>query len=176
MTYENRPTHSIRPGLRSRLAASRPPTRDWLFGALLWGTAIAVSILLPHYGENRLPESHRDLVLALYFAGAALGWLSALPLVRFFSHGQAAETRFAAAFLLLGIGTAGFTALLFALHYRLFYSQWHEPFGTMIWLFQFVFTSAAAVYQFAVLGIRHYLPFGLIALLAVSILHARRSR
>lgn len=45
-----------------------------------------------------------------------------------------------------------------------------EPFGTVIWFFQFAFTSASAVYQFAVLGVRHYLPFGLILLIAASIL------
>lgn len=163
-------------GFRARLAASRPPLWEWLVGALIWGLLIALSVGVSALVAHRLPTSHRAIVLALYFSGAVLGWLAALPLIRFASHARPPETRFAAAFLFLGAGTAAFTALLFALQYRQFYAQWHQPFGTMIWVFQFVFTSASAVYQFAVLGVRHYLPFGLILLIAASLLHARRSR
>lgn len=163
-------------GFRARLAASRPPLLEWLIGALVWGLLIALSVGVSALVAHRLPTSHRTIVLALYFSGAVLGWLAALPLIRFASHARPPETRFAAAFLFLGAGTAAFTALLFALQYRQFYAQWHQPFGTMIWVFQFVFTSASAVYQFAVLGVRHYLPFGLILLIAASLLHARRSR
>lgn len=163
-------------GFRARLAVSRPPLGEWLIGAVLWGFLIALSVTFSAYGLHRLPASHKTIVLGLYFTGAALGWIAALPLIRFASHSRTQETRFAAAFLFLAGGTAAFTALLFALQYRHFYAQWHEPFGTRIWLFQFAFTSASAVYQFAVLGIRHYLPFGLILLIGASILHARRSR
>ena len=163
-------------GFRARLAASRPPVTEWLIGALVWGFLIALSVTFSAYGLHRLPGSHRAIVLALYFCGGALGWIVALPLMRFASLARPPETRFAAAFLFLGAGTAALTALLFALHYRQFYAQWHQPFGTVIWFFQFAFTSASAGYQFAVLGIRHYLPFGLILLIAASILHARRSR
>ena len=163
-------------GFRARLAASRPPLAEWLIGALLWGLLIALSVTFSAYGLHRLPGNHRAIVLGLYFTGAAFGWVAALPLIRFASHSRSQETRFAAAFLFLAGGTAACTAQLFALQYRHFYAQWHEPFGTRIWLFQFVFTSASAVYQFAVLGIRHYLPFGFILLVGASILHARRSR
>lgn len=172
--------HSSEPrpafGFRARLAASRPPVAEWLIGALLWGVLIALSVTFSAYGLHRLPGAHKTVVLALYFCGAALGWIAGLPLTRFASLGRPPETRFAAAFLFLAVSTVAFTALLFALQYRHFYAQWHEPFGTRIWLFQFVFTSASAVYQFAVLGIRHYLPFGLSLLIGASILHARRSR
>lgn len=170
------PTPQTASGFRARLAASRPPLGEWLIGAVLWGLLIALSVTFSAYGLHRLPGTHRAIVLGLYFTGAALGWIAALPLVRFASLARPPETRFAAAFLFLGAGTAALTALLFALHYRQFYAQWHQPFGTVIWFFQFAFTSASAVYQFAVLGIRHYLPFGLILLIGASILHARRSR
>lgn len=170
------PTPQPASGFRARLAASRPPLGEWLIGAVLWGLLIALSVTFSAYGLHRLPGTHRAIVLALYFTGAALGWIAALPLMRFASLARPPETRFAAAFLFLGAGTAALTALLFALHYRQFYAQWHQPFGTLIWFFQFAFTSASAVYQFAVLGIRHYLPFGLILLIGASILHARRSR
>ncbi|MBC7150061.1 MAG: hypothetical protein H5U22_11820 [Rhizobium sp.] len=172
----NSPDPQPAPGFRARLAASQPPLGEWLIGAVLWGLLIAFSVTFSAYGLHRLPGNHRAIVLGLYFTGAALGWIAALPLVRFASLARPPETRFAAAFLFLGAGTAVLTALLFALHYRQFYAQWHQPFGTVIWFFQFAFTSASAVYQFAVLGIRHYLPFGLILLIGASILHARRSR
>ena len=48
--------------------------------------------------------------------------------------------------------------------YRLFYARWHAPFGTRTWVYQFTFTSASAVYQFIVMGIRLYLPLGFAAL------------
>jgi hypothetical protein len=49
---------------------------------------------------------------------------------------------------------------MFSIIYRNFYAQWHgDPF-TRIWLFQLTFTSASALYQFAVLGLRLYLPLG----------------
>jgi len=163
-------------GFRARLAASRPPIAEWLIGALLWASLITLSVTFSAYGLHRLPSIHKTIVLGLYFCGAALAWLAALPLMRFASLARPPETRFAAAFLFLGTGTAVLTALLFALHYRQFYAQWHQPFGTRIWFFQFIFTFASAVYQFAVLGLRHYLPFGLILLIGASILHARRSR
>lgn len=124
---------------------------------------------------NRLPVARLDDLVLLYFSGGLLGWFLALPMIRFCGHARAAETRFAAAFLFLGLGTVLVTALLFATHYRLFYAQWHAPFGSRIWVHQFVFTSAGAVYQFAVLGLRLAFPLALVFLVAAS-LHLARAR
>ena len=63
-------------------------------------------------------------------------------------------------FLCLTVCTIAATAFLFAMDYRIFYARWHAPFGTLTWVYQFVFTSAGAVYQFVVMGIRLYLPVG----------------
>ena len=68
------------------------------------------------------------------------------------------------------------TAFLFALDYRVFYARWHAPTGSLIWMFQFAFTSASAVYQFGVLGSRLFLPLGLIWLPGASLYLARRMR
>lgn len=124
---------------------------------------------------DRVPQAHLAALTALYFGGGLLGWLVALPLARFRERGRAAETRFAAAFLFLGTATFMATAFLFAMQYRLFYAQWHAPVGTRIWLYQFVFTSAGAVYQFAVLGLRLAFPLALVFLVAAS-LHLARAR
>ena len=80
------------------------------------------------------------------------------------------------------------TAFLFAMDYRLFYSRWHAPFGTIVWAFQFVFTSASAVYQFAVLGMRlfcrsaslpcrhaYILPNACVEIAAASLLQGRQA-
>ena len=39
---------------------------------------------------------------------------------------------------------------------------------------QFVYTSAAAVYQFAVMGVRLYLPLGAVVLFGTALMIARR--
>ena len=76
-------------------------------------------------------------------------------------------------FLALSLSTLGTTALLFALDYRSYYASWHEEFGTITWAYQFVFTVAGAIVQFAVLGVRMFLPLGFAALFIVSLWFAR---
>ena len=129
------------------------------------------------YGMERLNGGHAPALFGLYFSGGVIG-LASRPAPHWLLQlsPDARKTRFAAAFLLLSCGTFGATALLFALQYRMFYAQWHAPFGTVIWAFQFVFTSASAVYQFTALGSRHYFPFGVALLVAASLWLARRNR
>ncbi len=162
--------------LRARLAASIPPAGLWLLGAPLWAALMALSCQLAMWMLRWTPYAHRNDLLLLFLGGGMLGWLTAVPVTRFFSLDRPVETRFAAGFLFLSVGTVAFTAFLFAMQYRSFYAQWHAPFGTWIWAFQFVFTSASAVFQFSVLGLRLFLPFGLVFLLAASLLLARRNR
>lgn len=169
-------TASHHESLGGRFAMLRPPLLPWIGGTILWGAAMAISAWLGFALLRSIPVTHSDELLLLYFCGGALAWLLVLPLVRFLSHARPAETRFAAALLILGIGTIAMTAFLFAMQYRLFYAQWHAPFGSRIWMFQFVFTSAGAVYQFAVLGIRPLLPVGGTVLVLTSLSLARRSR
>lgn len=160
----------------ARLRASLPSRAELLAGAPLWGGLMALAAGLSLYIEDRLSfPADRD-VLVLFFAGGMAGWVLMLPFARFFALGRPPETRFASAFLWLTVATIGTTALFFALQYRSFYAQWHAPFLTHIWRLQFLFTSASAVYQFAVMGLRLYLPLGFIFLLAASAIMARRIR
>ena len=48
--------------------------------------------------------------------------------------------------------------------------------GSIVWAFQFVFTSISAVYQFLVIGLRLFLPLGLVCLVASSYHLAKRMR
>jgi hypothetical protein len=99
-----------------------------------------------------------------------------LTLARFLSHRRQREVAFAVAFLSFAFATAAVTGGLFALQYREYYAEWHADAFTRIWFLQFTHTIAAALYQFAVLGLRLFFPFGFAALLVVSFWFARRVR
>jgi hypothetical protein len=150
--------------ISQRLLASLPGIREILFGAPLWGVMMAVSALAALYLRNGAETSHLQSILWLFFFGGMAAWPCALLLGRFGAIGRRRETRFAAFFLCLTICTIVATAFLFAMDYRVFYARWHAPFGSRIWAYQFTITSASAVYQFVVMGIRLYLPLGFAAL------------
>lgn len=153
-----------------------PPTIFWVLGSLGWGGAIATSFLLSTHVFGRATGSYDLALAAIYAGGGFLGWLVALPLIHILTHGRQPQTILAGWLLFLGIVTIGATAGLYALQYRYFYAHWHAPFPSRIWVYQLVYTTAVALYQFAVLGLRHLLPAGLAMLLAVSVVMARRSR
>lgn len=152
-----------------RMRASLPAVREVLFGAPLWGLVMALSALVALYLRNAAETSHLRGILVLFFSGGLVSWPFALFFGRFLAIGRGRETRFAAFFLCLTVCTIAATAFLFAMDYRSFYARWHAPFGTRIWVYQFTFTSASAVYQFFVMGIRLYLPLGFAALALTSL-------
>ncbi len=160
----------------SRFSACRPPARLWLIGAIVWGLAMAGCFALSVHLVGRSGGSNASLLALIYGVGGTIAWLIALPFIRFASHARQRETRLAAWFLFLGMATIAVTAGLFALQYRIFYAQWHAPFPARVWFLQQIFTTASALYQFAVLGLRHFLPFAFILLFAVSLSMSRRSR
>ncbi|AYG66392.1 hypothetical protein CCGE531_10575 [Rhizobium sp. CCGE531] len=162
------------------MAAGRPRTvasrcLEVFRNAVCWGAAMAASALAALYWRNGLLTSHLPALALVYFFGGALAWPILVPLTRRVTRSRPAGARFAAFFLMLSIGTAAMTAFLFAMDYRWFYSRWHAPFGSLIWTFQFLYTGASAVYQFAILGLPLFLPFGLPCLIAVSAYLARRT-
>ncbi len=144
-----------------------------LGGALAWGLLMVVCAFLSLHMEGRDANFHLEKLLLIYFTGGFCAWVIALPLARLLTRRRGTETRFAAHFALLSLGTVALTAFFFAMDYRLFYARWHQPFGTRVWAFQFVFTSAGAVYQFLVMGLRLYLPVGLPILVGASLWLAR---
>jgi hypothetical protein len=164
------------PLISERLKAARPPYPDLIAGAALWGAQMLLSALVALYLRNRMATGHVDDLAILYFAGGLLAWPFVLPVGRFLAHRRPIETRFAAFFVTLAVGTVLMTAFLFAMDYRLFYARWHAPVGTLTWVFQFLVTSASAVYQFSVLGLRLFLPLGLVCLLTTSFALAKRMR
>ncbi|MDW5313553.1 hypothetical protein [Rhizobium sp. PL01] len=157
-----------------RLREAVPGLWETLIGAPLWGVMMAVSALAALYLRNGAETSHLSGILVLFFAGGLVSWPFALLLGRFGAIGRGRETRFAAFFLCLTVCTIVATGILFALDYRIFYARWHAPFGTGTWVYQFTFTSASAIYQFIVMGIRLYLPLGFAALALTSLWLAYR--
>jgi hypothetical protein len=153
-----------------------PPPGRALAGTLLWTAAMAASAALNlALGHWATPAKIRVVAL-LFAAGAALAFAPALFAARLLSLGRGGEVAFAAAFACLLASTIGFTGLLFGLQYRLYYSDWHDPVSTHLGLIEFVSTIAAGAYQFLVLGVRLYFPFGFVALLLFSLWFARQAR
>ena len=137
---------------------------------------MATSFLLSIHVFGRAAGSHDLGLTALYAGGGILGWLVALPLIHLITARRRPQKVLAGWVLFLGVVTIGATAGLYALQYRSFYAHWHAPFPSRIWVYQQIFTSLVALYQFAVLGVRHLLPTGFAMLIALSVLMARRSR
>jgi hypothetical protein len=153
-----------------------PSVLLWMGGSLAWGLAMATSFQLSVPLFGRATSSHDLALTAIYASGGMIGWIAALPLIHWVRKRGGPETALAAWLLLLGIVTVGAIAGIYALQYRTFYAHWHAPFLSRIWVYQQIFTTASALYQFAVLGLRHLLPTGLAMLLVLSMVMARRSR
>jgi hypothetical protein len=167
-----------RPGPIARLAAhahrSLPSLSVALAGTAGWVLVTAANALLVVWLRGWQTPEKFAAVGALFAVGAALAFPLALFIARFVSSRRSPEAAFAAMFLALSLCTVGITAFLFGLVYRSYYATWHEDFGTIVWIFQFAFTVAAAVIQFAVLGVRMLFPLSFVALFAVSFWFARR--
>jgi len=160
--------------LRDRLQAARLGWRDVVYGSIGWGAAMAISAQAWLWLSVAALTSHYWSLTALAFVGAALAWPLSLAAFRFIAFRRGREAAFAAAFICLTVFTIGVTSLIFAVIYRNFYAQWHgDPF-TKLWLYQLIFTTASALYQFAVQGIRLYLPLGMIFLISASYLLSSR--
>jgi len=158
------------------LARALPPFLPTVGYAAAFGLAAGLCALTGvMMGGWETPAKIRTIFL-LYSAGGALAFPSGIVLARILAHGARGETAFAAAFVALTLTTLAMTAGLFGLQYRVYYAQWHVEALTWIWFKQLLYTMAAAAYQFGVLGLRLYFPFGFIALLAASLWFARQPR
>lgn len=143
-----------------RLRDARPGVAESLIGAFGWGLAMATTAALGLEWRMEAITGHFRPLLAVYFAGGLIAWPAALFATRFVALDARPTFRFAVALAMLALATIGFTAIVFALVYRQFYAEWHgEPF-TKLWVLQFVITIISALYQFAVLGLRLFLPLG----------------
>lgn len=159
---------------KHRIRRALPSLALSLGGAALWGLTVGGSALFNLlWAEWATPAQIREVAL-IFLAGGILAFPVALYLARFLAMGRGREVAFAALFVCLLTTTIGLTGGIYALQYRLYYSEWHGAAFTKLWLYEYFFTVAVALYQFAVLGVRLYFPTGFIALFLFSLWFARR--
>lgn len=161
---------------RVRIKTSLPSLKITVLGGLIWALGMSLSAFAALWFHIRLETPHMLKILILFATGGFISFPFSVFFASFLGTGRRSDTRFAASFLSLTSCTIAMTAFLFSQQYRLFYAQWHDDFGTRLWLNEFVFTSAAAVYQFFVSGLRLYLPVGLLELFIASLWLAKRMR
>lgn len=152
-----------------RLVRALPPICDVRRGALVWALAMLASSLAGIWFFEGGISGKKALLGAIFFVAGLVAWPFALFFARLIALGCGAAWRFAASFISLFGMSAGFTALIFSQQYRSYYAQWHHPFLSRMGMNQFVETSASAVYQFLVLGIRLYFPLGIVFFLLASL-------
>ncbi|MGE6743142.1 hypothetical protein ACQKGC_22995 [Allorhizobium pseudoryzae] len=156
----------------------RLPVIPVLAGAIAWSFATSL-IAAVHLAESgRFDSFHLSTILAIFAAGGSLSWLlSVLCLAVLRPALQRSRIALVSvAFLGLGLATITVTAGLFALDYRAFYARWHADAFSRDWFLQQAFTTASALYQFLVIGLRLYLPYGPLALVGATALLLRTTR
>lgn len=161
--------------LRTAAAAALPSRREAAIGSLAWAVAMVVSAVIGLLLRGWDQPNRIATIAGVYAAGALIAFAPAIWLARLAGRGRS-DTTFAATLLLLPIATCGLTAFLYGMQYRLYYSAWHDHAFTIRWVFEFVFTTLAAVYQFLVLGVRLYLPLGALALAVAAWWNAKSAR
>lgn len=139
--------------------------------AAMMTSSAAIGLFL---GRDWVAQGRSLELLAIFFAGGLLGYMTSRFLLAWLPEGWQPTRRFASAFILIGAATIGITAFIFALQFRAYFAQWHDDEWSRRYMFETVFTILSAMYQFLVLGLRLYMPLGLIGLLAVSYGYAKR--
>ncbi|MCR4266265.1 hypothetical protein [Nitratireductor sp. ZSWI3] len=162
--------------LSAALWRALPSPSHAVFGALLWGALMGANAFLFLWLADWRPVSQLAGLAGIFALGGAIGFPAGHTACRLLSRHERTETRFAAAFLAFATATLGATAMVYALQYRAYYAQWHGPLFSLRWILEFVFTTAGALYQFAVLGLRIYFPWGFAALFALSLYYAAKPR
>ena len=143
--------------------------------ALIWAAAMAASgaaSLL--WTRDWAVDGQARLLIGIFATGGLTGFAVARAMLGLVPDRWTSTRRFSSAFILIGAATVGFTALFFALQFRSYYAQWHADHASRRLLFETVFTILSAFYQFLVLGLRLYIPFGLLALIVASWAYAQR--
>ncbi|WP_137158135.1 hypothetical protein [Rhizobium sp. FKL33] len=142
--------------LRARLAETAPSPLTVLCGSILFGALMALVATLDLYDRNQFLMPQWPAVLAMFFLGGALGFTPALWLSRLLFGSREAIARTMGATIVIALSTHLAIAALFALEYRFYYAHWHAPAFTLIWGFQFAFTTLSAAYQFTVISFSIY--------------------
>ena len=137
--------------------------------AVLWCVFIPASAVLVLIKSGWHPDMDVVAAVSPYVPGSLIGGYLGGLLAFMISEKRASTVKFAAFFLSVASGTLLATAFIYSLHFRIYFSEFHQPFGTFVWILQTVFTSLGSMYLFAASGVRILFPFGVIALVIASI-------
>lgn len=150
-------------------------TTHWFLWTMLWSAAMTASAAISIYwSRSGVIEGAAHRLIGVFALAAMLAFPAARYLLVFVPERWRFSQRFAIAFLILGAATIGFTALLIAFDFLSYYSEWHDEGMTRRRFFETVTTILSACYQFLVLGMRHFLPVGFLALTGASTAFALR--
>lgn len=147
-----------------------------LLFAPCYAIAVSAAVALQLHWREQDFNTRVLAVLILFLLGALLSGAVSWALAAMIAGNRPWSARFAAMMALLALTTAGLTAFLFFLQYRIYFAQWHGEIFTMLWVFQMLFTGATSVYIFMSSGLKLILPFGLVALFGAALLFARKPR
>jgi hypothetical protein len=158
----------------ARLKAALPAPALAVAGSLGWALTMASSAALAGLMRSRAFGGNLETVIAVFGIGGLAGFVPALTAYRLFGRQKSRSQRFSLMFLALTLATVACTSLTFTLILRSYYAQWHDDFPSLHWFEEQFFTTASSTYQFAVLGLRSFLPLGLPALFFAAWLMSKK--
>ncbi len=163
-------------GFGKRIRSAFPTWRVAAAGSAVWALTMAASAAINLFADG-WQTTAKVLDVAMVFAiGATITFPFAYAAANLIAGRRRWEARLAAAFLCFAIGTIGITSALYAFAYRQHFAHTHAEAFSITWMFQFAFTTAGALVQFAATGARLYFPIGFLALAVVSVWFARHAR
>lgn len=148
---------------------------SWILCAMFWAAAMTASAAISlFWSRSGVIEGAAYRLIGVFAIGALVAFPAARYVLAHVPDRWRTSQRFAAAFILIGAATLGFTALLVAFDFLSYYSQWHDDQLSRRLFFETVTTILSACYQFLVLGLRLFVPIGFLALAAMSAAFALR--
>ena len=145
------------------------------FMAFLWACLMLISASFSLWQSNGFLTSHSTSILFLVFFSAFIAFPLAMVTLHILDRHKRFETQLAGCFLFLTIATIGITAVAYSLNYWSFFHQWHGALFSRLWAWQFFYTNLGALYQFAVIGLRLFMPLGIIFLCLMSYFIAQKN-
>lgn len=159
-----------------RAIAAAGPSRRLGVESMVWALLMTASAVLSLVLEGWRDPVNVGAVALLFAVSALIAYAPSVVAACLLCEGRGPETRLAAHFLMLAAGTVFTAALLNGLWLRAYFAAWHAEPLSIEWGFQFVFTVGGGAYQFALFGLRLYLPLGFAALVAFALWRTVRAR
>jgi hypothetical protein len=163
------------PRFLARLGAAIPSPSAVIFGSAAWGALMAIAAIIGIWWRDGMIVISRFAVISLFFYGPAVGFAPGLWLSELLCGKSGRTARLFVGTIVLTLSTHTATAAIFALQYRMFYAHWHAHFPSVVWGFQFAFTTASALYQFTVDSLYIYFPAAPLLFIALGVWFSRRA-